>query len=600
VSMIPDDIIEQVRDSADIVGLIGETVALKRTGSDYRGPCPFHGGTNRNFAVIPKKGRYYCFVCHESGDVFSWFMKRLGMDYPTAVREAARHTGIVIPERAERSGPDPQEPLYSAMAVGHDWFARQLLELPDAGVAREYLRSRDIPLETGAVLGLGFAPVGNSFLQAMAELGVEQQVLLDAGLAAQRDDGSVIPRFRRRLLFPIHDLRGRIVGLGGRLLGPGEPKYLNSPETGIFHKGKQLYNLHQARAAIRKEESVLLVEGYFDVIRLSLAGIENVVAPLGTALTPDQAALLRRYAPAAAILYDSDLPGLRATFRAGDELLRHDIRVRVATLPPGEDPDSLVRKGGVAALEAVLRDAIDLLERKIQLLERRGFFEGVEHRRDALDRLLPTIRAAADPITRELYLTLTAERAGVSKEVLERELAEGGNAGTRERMVGGDRSHGEHSGGTTPRARARRNPETQLLAAMLAAPELIVRAREDIQPGLIEKLQLREIFEALVQRDTGPGQLPEGLSESAAAAWSYLKEAAEELNTQEVATLYDKAAQILRARSQYREMALLTDPGEKQRKRADLRALFPAADEWYEYKKAASRGARTANRSRGA
>jgi DNA primase len=600
VSMIPDDIIEQVRDSADIVGLIGETVALKRTGSDYRGPCPFHGGTNRNFAVIPKKGRYYCFVCHESGDVFSWFMKRLGMDYPTAVREAARHTGIVIPERAERAGPDPQEPLYSAMAVGHDWFARQLLELPDAGAAREYLRSRDIPLETAAVLGLGFAPVGNSFLQAMAELGVEQQVLLDAGLAAQRDDGSVIPRFRRRLLFPIHDLRGRIVGLGGRLLGPGEPKYLNSPETGIFHKGKQLYNLHQARAAIRKEESVLLVEGYFDVIRLSLAGIENVVAPLGTALTPDQAALLRRYAPAAAILYDSDLPGLRATFRAGDELLRHDIRVRVATLPPGEDPDSLVRKGGVAALEAVLRDAIDLLERKIQLLERRGFFEGVEHRRDALDRLLPTIRAAADPITRELYLTLTAERAGVSKEVLERELAEGGKAGTRERMVGGDRDHGRQSGGTTPRARARRNPETQLLAAMLAAPELIVRAREDIQPGLIEKPQLREIFEALVQRDTGPGQLPEGLSESAAAAWSYLKEAAEELNTQEVATLYDKAAQILRARSQYREMALLTDPGEKQRKRADLRALFPAADEWYEYKKAASRGARTANRSRGA
>ncbi|HKH82663.1 MAG TPA: DNA primase, partial [Gemmatimonadales bacterium] len=387
--MIPDDTIEQVRDSTDIVGLIGESVPLKRTGSDYRGACPFHGGTNRNFAVIPKKGRYYCFVCHESGDVFSWFMKRLGMDYPTAVREAARRTGIVIPERAERGGPDPHEPLYSAMSVGHDWFARQLLELPDASGAREYLQSRDIPLETAAMLGLGFAPVGNAFLKAMAELGVEQPVLLQAGLAAQREDGTVIPRFRRRLLFPIHDLRGRVVGLGGRLLGPGEPKYLNSPETDIFHKGKQLYNLHQARGPIRKEEWVLLVEGYFDVIRLSLAGIEHVVAPLGTALTPDQAALLKRFAPAATILYDSDLPGLRATFRAGDELLRHGIRVRVATLPPGEDPDTLVRKGGVDALEAVLHDSMDLLERKIQLLERRGFFEGVEHRRDALDRLLP-------------------------------------------------------------------------------------------------------------------------------------------------------------------------------------------------------------------
>jgi len=596
--MIPDDTIEQVRDSTDIVGLIGESVPLKRTGSDYRGACPFHGGTNRNFAVIPKKGRYYCFVCHESGDVFSWFMKRLGMDYPTAVREAARRTGIVIPERAERAGPDPHEPLYSAMSVGHDWFARQLLELPDASGAREYLQSREIPLDTAAMLGLGFAPVGNAFLKAMAELGVEQPMLLQAGLAAQREDGTVIPRFRRRLLFPIHDLRGRVVGLGGRLLGPGEPKYLNSPETDIFHKGKQLYNLHQARGPIRKEESVLLVEGYFDVIRLSLAGVEHVVAPLGTALTPDQAALLKRFAPAATILYDSDLPGLRATFRAGDELLRHGIRVRVATLPPGEDPDTLVRKGGVDALEAVLHDSIDLLERKIQLLERRGFFEGVEHRRDALDRLLPTIRAASDPITRELYLSLTSERSGVSKEVLERELKE-----SRAAQRGGNEESGRERARpvtASPRVSGRRNPETQLLAAMLAAPELIAQAREEVAPELLEKAALREVFEALVQTGATTGQMPESLSESAAAEWSFLKEAAEELSTEEVRTLYDRSAQILQARSQYREMNALTDPGEKQRKRADLRALFPAADEWYEYHKAAFKGARAANRSRGA
>jgi DNA primase len=592
VSMIPDETIEQVRDSTDIVGLIGESVALKRTGSDYRGPCPFHGGTNRNFAVIPKKGRYYCFVCHESGDVFSWFMKRHGMDYPTAVREAARRTGIVIPDRGERAGPDPHEPLYSAMSVGHDWFARQLLELPDASGAREYLQSRDIPLETAAMLGLGFAPVGNTFLKAMAELGVEERVLLEAGLAAQRDDGTVIPRFRRRLLFPIHDLRGRIVGLGGRLLGPGEPKYLNSPETEIFHKGKQLYNLHQARSAIRKEESVLLVEGYFDVIRLSLAGVDHVVAPLGTALTPDQAALLRRFTQAATILYDSDLPGLRATFRAGDELLRHAIRVRVATLPPGEDPDTLVRKSGVEGLDIVLRDALDLLERKIQLLERKGFFEGVEHRRDALDRLLPTIRAAADPITRELYLSLVAQRAGVSKDVLERELAEGRAAGQRGSGAAPDRADSRQSSGPQPRPRGRRNPETQLLAAMLAAPELIARAREDISPALLEKSRLREIFEVLIQGDGQTGQLPENLSEGSAAAWSYLREAAEELSSQEVATLYDRAAQILQARAHYRVMDGLTEPGEKKRMRADLRARFPAADAWYEYQKAAARGAR--------
>ncbi|HSE67002.1 MAG TPA: DNA primase, partial [Gemmatimonadales bacterium] len=419
--MIPDEIIEQIRESADIVGLIGESTELKRTGSDYRGPCPFHGGTHRNFAVIPKKGRFYCFVCKESGDVFSYLMKRFGMDYPTAVREVAGRMGIAIPEQTSRSGPDPREPLFSAAAVAHDWFARQLRESPEAEEARAYLGTRGLDLDTVGPLELGYAPRGTAFLTAMGQLGLKEPVLLEAGLLAQRDDGSVAPRFRGRLLFPIHDLRGRVVGFGGRLLGPGEPKYLNSPETPIFKKGTMLYNLHEARQAIRKEESVVVVEGYFDVLRLVLAGCENVVAPLGTALTADQAALLQRFAPQAVLLLDSDTAGLRATFRAGDELLRHAMRVRVATLPAGEDPDTLVKKGGLQALNAVLKDAMDVMERKIQLLERKGWFTGIEHRRDALDRLLPTIRAAKDPIMRELYLSLVSERAGVEKKVLEQE-----------------------------------------------------------------------------------------------------------------------------------------------------------------------------------
>lgn len=415
---IPDDVIETVRDTADIVSIIGDSVDLKRTGSDYRGPCPFHGGTHRNMAVIPKKGMFYCYVCHEAGDVFSFFMKRFGMDYPTAVREVARKVGIVIPERSERQGPDPNEPLYSAAAVAHDWFARQLRESDEADGARKYLVDRGIPMEVAAELGLGFAPRRKEFQAAMAELGVKDDDLVTAGLVVRREDGSIGPRFRSRLLFPIHDLRGRVVAFGGRLLGPGEPKYLNSPETPIFHKGRSLYNLHVARNAIRREASALVVEGYFDVLRLVQAGIEHVVAPLGTALTGDQAELLKRYTKTVTLLYDSDAAGLRATFRAGDELLRHDVRARVATLPAGEDPDTLVQKGGAEALQAVLDDAVDVLERKIQILERKGWFEGVEHRRDALDRLLPTIRAASNAITRELYLGRVAERSGVSKDVL--------------------------------------------------------------------------------------------------------------------------------------------------------------------------------------
>ena len=198
-------------------------------------------------------------------------------------------------------------------------------------------------------------------------------------------------------------------------LGPGEPKYLNSPESPIFHKGSMLYNLHHAKQAIRREESAILVEGYFDVLRLVIAGLDHVVAPQGTGLTPDQAALLRRFAPSVTLLYDSDGPGLRATFRAAEEFLRHKMRVKVATMPDGEDPDTLVRKGGAAALAPILKDAVDVLDRKIQLLERKGWFEGLEHRREALDKLLPTARAAADPIARDLYLARISERTGVTR-----------------------------------------------------------------------------------------------------------------------------------------------------------------------------------------
>src|SRR6266550_3049906 len=373
--MIPDEVIEQVRDAADLVGIIGETVELKRTGADYRGRCPFHGGTHRNFAVIPKKGMFYCFVCHEAGDVYTFFMKKLGMDYPTAVREVARRVGITIPDRSGPTGPDPREPLYAAVATAADWFARQ------------YLESRHVTMEQAQVQGLGYAPRGTAFLDAMKSLGVREEVLLEAGLIVKRDDGSKVPRFRGRLLFPIHDLRSRSVAFSGRVLGEGEPKYLNSPETPIFHKGQLLYNLHLAKHGMRKAERAILVEGQFDVLRLTLAGLEEIVAPLGTGLTDDQAALLQRHTPHVILLYDSDDPGLRATFRAGDVLLRHKLRVSVATLPEGEDPDTLVQNKGVAALERVMKDAVDIMERKIQILGRKGFFASIQGKRRALDGL---------------------------------------------------------------------------------------------------------------------------------------------------------------------------------------------------------------------
>lgn len=566
MSMIPDEVIEQVRDGADLLSVIGETVELKRTGSDYRGPCPFHGGQHRNFAVIPKKGRYYCFVCKESGDVFSWYMKRLGMDYPTAVREVARKVGIVIPEATQRQGPDPREPLFQAVSVAHDWFARQLRETPEAEDARKYLVGRGFDLETIEPYQLGFAPRGSQFGQAMAQLGLAEPILLEAGLLARREDGSVIPRFRGRLLFPIHDLRGRVVGFGGRLLGAGEPKYLNSPETPIFKKGQTLYNLHNARNPIRKEGSVIVVEGYFDVLRLLLAGCEHVVAPLGTALTGDQAALLKRYAPVAILLLDSDMAGLKATFRAADEMLRHEMRVKVATMPAGEDPDTLLQKGGLAALEPILKDAVDVMERKIQILDRRGWFSGIEHRREALDRLLPTIRATKDPIQRELYLSLVAERSGVTKSVLEHEVEQAARkseafAAAGQRVAAPANREGNSGGmlASGPRGGGGRT-EQQVLRLLIASEEWRARASGLLQPDWFESPAHRELFEALlVSRDPGFAPPPASLSEPLRDLWQRIAATDVPLDPAGQANLFEAASRKLEARPQLRAWRQLND-----------------------------------------
>ena len=289
-------------------------------------------------------------------------------------------------------------------------------------MARKYLEQRGLSGEALHPLGLGFAPKGKAFLEAMAKLGISEDVLLEAGLAVRREDGSVRPRFWGRLLFPIHDLRGRVVGFGGRILGDGEPKYLNSPDSRIFHKGQLLYNLHHARPAIRRAEKAIIVEGYFDVLRAVEAGVENVVAPLGTALTSDQAALLKRYTAEVVLLFDNDPAGLRASFRAGDELLRAAARVNIATLPQGEDPDTVVVKGGAEALREVVDDALDIFEREVQLLDRKGWLGSLAGRRRALDRLLPTLRAARDPVTRDLYVTRAAEMLGITAESVRAEI----------------------------------------------------------------------------------------------------------------------------------------------------------------------------------
>jgi len=518
--VIPDEVVEQVRDAADIVQIIGEYVNIKRVGTDFRGPCPFHQGTHRNFSVSPKKRMYYCFVCHEGGDVFHFLQKRLGVEWPAAVKMVGEKSGIEVREvQTRREGPDPREPHWEVNATAAAYFQKMLWDDPLGESAREYLAQRDISREVADQFGIGFAPreIG-LFRNYMNTLGFDEKRQVESGLLVQGEDGSEPrPRFRGRLMFPILDSMGRNIGFGGRLLGPGEPKYMNSPESPVFTKGKTLYGLNWAKNDVRREDQVLVVEGYFDVVRLMTAGATTAVGAMGTALTDAQAAILRKLTKNVFLLYDSDKPGLKATFRSGDELLRQGASVRVVTLPEGEDPDTFVKSHGADALAARLRDAIDVFERKIQLLERAGMFSELHKKRRALDRLLPTVRATSDEIMRDLYLSRASEVSGVAREVLERELTGRGapspsapakpiapRISPEARVRRGERraQHGERGA----------SAERELVRAMLSVRSRVEQIAEKLGEESFRDPQYRAIYHALVA--SGPDSTIEEVSAS--------------------------------------------------------------------------------------
>ncbi|MGQ0540033.1 MAG: DNA primase, partial [Gemmatimonadaceae bacterium] len=516
--MIPEEEVERVRASADIVQIIGEHVSLRRVGNDWRGPCPFHQGTHRNFSVSPRRQLYHCFVCDEKGSVFTFLQRRLGIDFPAAVRMVAEKSGMQLREvRSGREGPDPREPLWEVNAAGAEFFRSVLWDDPLGAAARDYLASRALPRELAERFALGFAPREIGLLRVhLNSLGYSDERQLEAGLLLRREEAEEPrPRFRGRLTFPIHDPSGRVVGFGGRILDQGEPKYLNSADSSIFSKRTLLYRLHEARLSARRDDRMLVVEGYFDVMRIVAAGIESVVAPLGTALTSEQAQLVARYTRNVFLLYDGDAAGLRATFRAGDELLRTGATVRVVTFPDGEDPDSFVQRHGPAALEHLIANAIDVFERKIQILQRGGWFGDLPKRRSAIDRLLPTLRATADELLRDLYIARAAEASGVDRGVLAREVAlpasEARSIGRAAVASGGvpaaagaePQGRRRSVAGTADSPRARPTSahaiERELVRALLRSPHLAADVRARLPGSGLRDERYSEIFEHLVR-----------------------------------------------------------------------------------------------------
>lgn len=510
--MIPDDVVERVREEADIISVIGEFVKLKRVGNSYRGPCPFHHGKDPNFSVTANGG-YKCFVCGESGDVFTFVQKHLGLDFVESVKWVGNKSGIEVRDVAKRADDrDMREPLWEVNATAAEFFRTQLWETPGGQIAREYLASRGITREDADRFSMGFAPRDATAMRpALTALGFDDARQRAAGvLITTEDRPDPRPRFRDRLMFPIYDAAGHIVGFGGRLLGagaPNAPKYLNSGESEVFAKRKLLYGLNWAKQAIRKADRLVIVEGYFDVIRLMLAGITEVVAPLGTALTEQQAVLIRKYTKNVFLLYDSDQAGLKATFKSGDELLANGISVRVISLPDGEDPDTFVAKFGADGFERAAGESVDVFERKIQILERGGWFTDLRRKREALDKLLPTIRVTADRLTRDMYISRTSEIAGVARETLDRELLSASRERRTPQETGAPPPPKE---ATLPVRRQERRSnhqargvraERELVRMLLHQRRYIEAASERVGPELFTDYVYRTIFTELTSND---------------------------------------------------------------------------------------------------
>lgn len=413
-----------IRSRLDIVSYIGRYVALKPSGRNFLGLCPFHQEKTPSFNVHRERQFFHCFGCKESGDIFAFVMKYEGLTFPEAVQKLAGEAGVKLPDRrgprsaAEARARKKEAAYLRANTIAAEYFI-SALRTQAARAAVQYLTSRGIQGATAQLFQIGYAPSQwDGLLQHLKKHGVSEEEALAVGLAGQREGRAPYDLFRNRIMFPITDLRGRIVAFGGRALGDIQPKYLNTPQTPLFSKREHLYGLVQARTAVRQQGFVIVCEGYTDVIALAQAGIGNVVASLGTAFTKEQARTLKRLTTDVLLAFDGDTAGRSAADRGLDILREEGLAVRVALLPEGHDPDSFVREHGADAFLARMQSAMSLTEFKIE--EALGAFDlrSVEGRARAVEATLPILAGVRSPVAREAYVAHIASRVGSSSRAV--------------------------------------------------------------------------------------------------------------------------------------------------------------------------------------
>ncbi|HET6612184.1 MAG TPA: DNA primase [Kofleriaceae bacterium] len=483
MGLIPDEIIRDIRDRADLAQVISRYVTLRKAGVSLKGLCPFHQERTPSFHVHPDKGFFYCFGCQKKGDVFSFLMEMEGKGFADIARDLAELYGVDIPDESPgparlRGQPSLRSQLFAANRAAADLF-RSALGKKGGAEARAYLAGRGLDETTCEAFGLGFAPDSWDALgKALAGRGITADIAESAGLVVSRPQrAGTYDRFRNRVMCPVTTPGGDVAGFSGRLIEGDGPKYLNTPETEVYKKSKLLYGLDLARAGIRGANRAVLVEGNFDVVRLHQAGITETVAALGTALTSDQAEVLRRITGRVVLLYDGDAAGKKAALAALTVLLGKDLEVAIARLPDGADPDSFVREHGPDALARLLDGAQPAIEHYAYNVWSQT---GATARAAALGEAAGVLKNVRDPTRRDLIVGTLSEAMGLDPAVVRRAVARAGAGG-----VPGD--------GPPPQRPA---------AAPAAAPlpprqELSIITLLDVHPELLPHAEAREVFSFL-------------------------------------------------------------------------------------------------------
>ena len=479
--------VEEVLNSVDIVELISDYLSLKKAGSNYKALCPFHRERTPSFTVSPGKQMFYCFGCQTGGNVFSFLMKHENMTFQEAVKSLAEKAGIKLP--GADSGEETRVlSILNVNSAAADYFHKCLLTEKAGERARQYLKQRKIEKDVIDEFRFGYALSGKGLIDELLQKNFPEKIFSESGLFSP-DKSRVL--FSRRIIFPIFNPRGKVIGFGARVLDNSEPKYINSPETPVYHKSDNLYGLNLAKEHIRKHGKAIVVEGYFDMIRVYQSGVKNVVAGLGTALTGGQVNLLRRYTREVVMLYDADSAGVKATLRGLDLLIENGLRVSIVSLPQGEDPDSFLLRMGKEAFRKEINKAKNLLDYKLGILTSQYDSLTVEGRVEIVNEMLPTLSKIGHAVERSEYVKNLAQCLSIDEEAIILEL---GKLRNKKR---GKTFSAVETQSLTPLV-----VERMLLQLVLEDTEVLKQVKGKLEPGDFSYPDYRRIIETVLSADS--------------------------------------------------------------------------------------------------